>query len=190
MSQSSSEAVPSVRSRHPRSAAKQAELDSANNWITSESLVASTCPISTIIEIIATDTAVGKTVLSKYDPAALQSLHGMMPATERRDIVEDLRKDVCLRQARAQKWRHMMAILAAEQSTTECKDKEAWETLDSACKYALQNTEQLQARLVWCEQNFESVELEHAVAAKQRAWDDGAETGSSEEERGRSMSRQ
>lgn len=189
MSESPNEAVPSVRSRHPRSAAKQLQFDSANDWIASNTLVASTCPISTITEIVTNDTSVGKTILSKYDTAKLQGLHGMMGAVERKDFVEDLREDVCLRQERAQEWRRVLAMLAIERNISEGKAEEAWEPLEKACKHALENTEQMQDRLVWCEHNFESDGLTPVAVAKRRVWDEAAESGSLREKRGRPISR-
>ena len=71
-----------------------------------------------------------------------------------------------------------MAMVAAKQSTYEGRAAEDWERLKTACKEALDNTEQLQARLTWCEQNFESARLTPGVIAQQRVWDEGAEIAS------------
>lgn len=175
MSSSTTEAVPSVRSRHRRHTAQQAELDSANDWITSDNLEASTCPIKAVTKVIAIETSIGKTILYKYDTTKLQSLYGTMRTTERIHIVDDLRTEVRSRLERAQKWRQVMEMVATELSAGEGKKAEAWESLIAACEEALKNTEELRARLVWCEQNFESRKLTPAVLAERRVWDEGAE---------------
>lgn len=175
MSPSLTQAVPSVRSRHRRPTAQQADLDSANDWITFNNLKASTCPIDAVTEVVRTETSIGKTVLSKYDPTKLQSLYGTMRTTERIHIVDDLRTEVHARQQRAQKWREVMVMVTTEQGGREDKEAEAWEPLNKACKEALENTEELQDRLAWCEQNFESGKLTPAVVAEQRVWDEGVE---------------
>jgi hypothetical protein len=68
-----------------------------------------------------------------------------------------------------------MAMIAIEQGGNADGPAEAWEPLNKACKEALENTEDLQARLVWCEQNFESRRLTPAVVSERRLWDEGAE---------------
>ena len=98
-----------------------------------------------------------------------------MRTTERIHIVDDLRTEVRSRQERAQKWQEVMAMVATEQSESEGKSAEDWEPLNMACKHALENTEELQARLAWCEQNFESGRLTSAVVAERRVWDEGDE---------------
>lgn len=167
--------VPSVQSRHPRHTNKQAELDAANDWIASNKLEASTCPINDVAKVIATETSTGKTILFKYNPSKLQNLYGTMRTTERVHIVDDLRTEVRLRQEKAQKWREVMAMVAAEQSASEGKVADVWEPLSTACKEALKNTVELQARFAWCERNFESGKLTPAVVAERRVWDEGAE---------------
>jgi len=167
--------VPSVQSRYPRHTNKQAELDAANDWIASNTLEASTCSINDVAKVITTETSIGKTVLSKYDPPKLQSLYGTMRTTERIHIIDDLRTEVRSRQERAQKWREVMNMAAAEQSASEGKVADVWEPLSTACKEALKNTEELQARLAWCERNFEPGKLTPAVIAERRVWDEGAE---------------
>jgi hypothetical protein len=164
-----------MRSRHRRHTAQQAELNTANNWITSDNLKASTCPIKAVTDIITTETSIGKTILSKYDTTKLQGLYGSMRTTERIHIVDDLRTEVRSRQERAQKWREVMVVVTTEQGESEGKEAEAWEPLNKACKEALENTEELQARLAWCEENFESEKLTPAVVAERRVWDEGAE---------------
>ena len=175
MSSSPIPPVPSLQSRHPKDTTKQIELDAANAWISYTNLIPSTCPIEAVTEIITTETAIGKTLLSKHDPAKLQGLYGLMRSTERIHIVEDLRTEVHSRQERAQKWREVMETVAREQSTSEGKAAEAWEPLRTACQDALENTEELQGRLAWCEQNFESGRLTPAVVAERRVWDEGVE---------------
>ena len=175
MSSSPIPPVPSLQSRHPKDTTKQAELDAANAWIAYTNLIPSTCPIKAITEIITTETSIGKTLLSKYDPSKLQSLYGTMRSTERIHIVDDLRTEVHSREERAQKWQEVMEMVAREQSTSEGKASEAWGSLSAACKNALENTEELQARLAWCEQNFESGKLTPAVVAERRVWDEGME---------------
>lgn len=98
-------------------------------------------------------------------------------------MVEDLRQDVGLRLGRAGKWQEVMAMADSEQGTGDDGTSEAWEKLRAACQEALENTEQLQARLKWCEQNFEAGKLTPVVVAGQRVWYEG---GSQEKERGRS----
>lgn len=175
MSPSQTQAVPSVRSRHRRHTAQQAELDSANDWIASSPLVPSACPINAVTEVVRTETSIGKTILSKYDTTRLQSLYGTMRTTERIHIVDDLRTEVRSRQERAQKWREVMDMVATEQNAGGDKQAEARLSLSTACKEALENTEELQARLAWCEQNFESGKLTPAVITERRVWDEGAE---------------
>lgn len=140
--------------------------------------------------MIKTDTEVGKTLLSKYDIAKLQVSYGMTRTMERIHIVEDLRKDVDLRWERARKWRDVMAMAAMEQGIGDNGRSAMWEELRTACQKALENTEQLQARLKWCEQNFEAGKLTPVVVAEQRVWYEGAEIGSQEKERGRSTIRE
>jgi hypothetical protein len=60
MSPSPTQAVPSVRSRHRRHTAQQVKLDSTNDWIASDALIPSTCPIKAVAKIITTETAMGK----------------------------------------------------------------------------------------------------------------------------------
>jgi hypothetical protein len=175
MSPSPTQAVPSVRSRHRRHAAQQAELNTANDWIASNNFEASTCPIKAVTETITTETSIGKTILSKYDTIKLRSLYGTMRTTERIHIVDDLRTEVCVRLERAMKWREVMGMAATEQDGSEGKEAEACEPLHKACKEALKITEELQARLVWCEHNFESGKLTPAVVAERRVWDEGTE---------------
>ena len=165
-----------MQSRHPKHAANQAELDDANDWITSTTFEASTCPVNAVTRIITTETSIGKTILSKYDPSKLQNLYGTMRTTERIHIVDDLRTEVHSRQQRAQKWREVMEMVATELSASEGKAAEEWVRLNTACEEALKNTVELLARLAWCERNFESRELTSAVVAERRAWDEGAET--------------
>lgn len=175
MSPSPNQDVPSVRSRHRRHTAQQAELNTADNWITSNNFEASTCPIKAVTDIITTEISIGKTILSKYDTTKLQGLYGTMRTTERIHIIDDLRTEVFSRLERAQKWRGVMEMVATEQGGREGKEAEAWEPLNKACKEALENTEELQDRLAWCEQNFESGKLTPAVVAEQRVWDEGVE---------------
>ena len=59
-------------------------------------------------------------------------------------------------------------MVATEQRSSEGAEAGAWEPLSTACKAALENTEELQARLAWCEQNFESERLTPAVVAERR----------------------
>jgi hypothetical protein len=171
----SEEETPPVQSRHPKSTTKQAELDDTNDWIASNTLIASACPISAVTKLIATETSLGKTILAKYDTTKLQGLYATMRTLERIHIVEDLRTDVRLRQERAQKWREVLAMVTVEQGVGEGRAAEDWELLKTACKEALDNTEQLQARLTWCEQNFEAGRLTPGVVAERRVWDEGAE---------------
>jgi hypothetical protein len=92
MSTSSTEdEPPSVQSRHPMSTAYQAEVDNANDWLASNTLVPSTCPFSAATKIITTETSLGKSILSKYDPPKLQGLYATMRILERIHIVGDLR---------------------------------------------------------------------------------------------------
>lgn len=175
MSSSPIPAVPSVQSRHPRRASNQAELDTDNDWISSSTLEADTCPVNAVTKVITAETSIGKTILSKYDTSKLQSLYGTMRATERIHIVDDLRTEVRSRQERAQKWREVMEMVASEQSTSDGKVAEEWELLNTACKEALKNTAELLARLAWCERDFESGRLTPAVIAGRRVWDEGAE---------------
>jgi hypothetical protein len=188
MSESPSEPTPSLQSRHPRSLAKLDQLDRVAEWLATSTLIASTCPINDVTELITTETSIGKTILSKYDTVKLQSMYGQMRTIERIHIVDDLRKDVRLRQERSRKWREVMAMAAAERDNVEFATSEAWEKLGTACQPALENTEQLQARLLWCEQNVEAGKLTLAAAAGRRVWDEGAEIEwQREEERGGSM---
>jgi len=150
-------------------------MDAATDWITSNTLVPSACPINAVTKVIATETSIGKTILSKYDPLKHQTLYGTMRTTERIHIVDDLRTEVRSRQERSQKWREVMGMVAVEQSASEGRSPDVWEALSIACKHALENTEELQARLAWCEQNFESGRLTSAVVAERRVWDEGAE---------------
>ena len=150
-------------------------MDTANAWIASNTLTAHTCPVSAVTQVIATETSIGKTILSKYDTLKLQTLYGTMRTTERIHIVDDLRTEVRSRQDKAQKWREVMEMVATEQSESEGGTAEAWMPLNKACKEALKNTEELQARLAWCEQNFESGRLTSAVVAERRVWDEGDE---------------
>ncbi|GAB7333607.1 hypothetical protein MBLNU13_g05175t1 [Cladosporium sp. NU13] len=175
MSASPIPTVPSVRSRNPNYASNQAELDAANDWLTPKTLITSTCPITAVTRVITTETSIGKTILSKYDLAKLQNLYGTMRTTERIHIVDDMRTEVHSRQEKAQKWREVMEMVATEQSVSESKATEEWESLKTACKEALKNTVELQARLPWCERNFESGKLTPAVIAERRVWDKGAE---------------
>ena len=176
MSSSPYQPVPFLRSRHPKDTTKQAEMDSANDWIARDTLTASICPTKAVTETVTTETSIGRIILSKYDPSKLQTLYGMMRTTERIHMVDDLRTEVRSRQERAQKWKEVMEIVTMEQSTKrETETAEAWRPLDKACKEALENTEELQARLVWCEQNFESRKLTSTVVAERRVWDEGAE---------------
>lgn len=146
--------------------------------------------MSTVTEIIKTDTGVGKTLLSKYDTTKLQVSYSMTRTMERIHMVEDLRQDVGLRGERAQKWREVMAMAATEQGIGDDGTSEAWEKLSAACQQALKSTEQLQARLKWCEQHFEAGKLTPVVVAGQRVWYEGAEVGSQETQRGRSTIRE
>jgi hypothetical protein len=98
-----------------------------------------------------------------------------MRTTERIRVVDDLRTEVCSRQERVKRWQEVMAMIAIEQGGNADGPAEAWEPLNKACKEALENTEDLQARLVWCEQNFESRRLTPAVVSERRLWDEGAE---------------
>lgn len=175
MSPSPTQAVPSVRSRHRRHAAQQAELNTANDWITSDNLKASTCPIKAVTDIITTKISIGKTILSKYDTTKFQGLYGTMRTTERIHIVDELRTEVHSRQERAKKWREVIEMVPTEQGGSEGEETEAWESLHKVCKEALKITEELQARLAWCEQNFEPGKLTPAVVAEWRVWDEGAE---------------
>lgn len=175
MSSSPIPEVPSLQSRHPKDTASQAEMDAAKDWIARDTLAASTCPINAVTKVITTETSIGKTILSKYDSLKLQTLYGTMRTTERIHIVYDLRTEVDSRQDKAQKWREVMDMVATEQSESEGEVAEAWEPLNTACKHALENTEELQARLAWCEQNFESGRLTPAVIAERRVWDEGVE---------------
>lgn len=175
MTTSPAQNVPSVRSRHRRNTAQRAELNTAKAWIASDTLTSNTCPIKAVTKIITTETSIGKTILSKYDTVKLQGLYGTMRTTERIHIVDDLRTEVRSRQVRAQKWRGVMDMVATEQRSSEGAEAGAWEPLSTACKAALENTEELQARLAWCEQNFESERLTPAVVAERRVWDEGAE---------------
>lgn len=68
-----------------------------------------------------------------------------------------------------------MKMVAAKQGSSEGQAPGAWKLLSTACKEALENTEELQARLAWCEQNFESGMLTPAMVAERRVWDEGAE---------------
>jgi hypothetical protein len=175
MSSSSIPEVPSLQSRHPKDTTAQAEMDVAKDWIARGTLSPSTCPINAVTKVITTETSIGKVILSKYDPLKHQTLYGTMRTTERIHIVDDLRTEVHLRQQRAQKWTEVMEMVAMGQSESECGTAEAWMPLNKACKEALKNTEELQARLVWCEQNFEAGRLTSAVVAERRVWDEGAE---------------
>jgi hypothetical protein len=190
MSESPSEDTPSLQSRHPRSPAKLDQLDRVAESLAASTLTASTCPVNDVTELITTETSIGKTILSKYDPAKLQGLYGLMRTTERIHIVDDLRKDVHVRQEKSRKWREVMAMAAVERDSAEFATPEAWEKLGTACQRALENTQLLQERLLWCERNVEMGRLTLAAAAERRVWDEGAELGSqSAEERGRSMGR-
>ena len=182
MSSSPIPAVPSVRSRHPRRASNQAELDTANDWIASSTLEADTCPVNAVTKAITAETSIGKTVLSKYDPSKFQSLYGNMGTTERIHIVDDLRAEVRSRQESAQKWREVMEMVASEQSASDGKVAEEWELLNTACKEALKNTAELLARLAWCERDFEAGRLTPAVIAERRVWEEGAEVELREKE--------
>jgi hypothetical protein len=175
MSESPSETTPSVQSRHPRSLAKLDQLDRVAEWLAASTLIASTCPVNDVTELITTETSIGKTILSKYDTAKLQGLYGLMRTAERIHIVDDLRKDMRLRQEKSRKWREVMVVAATERDTVESATPEAWEKLGTACQLALENTEQLQARLLWCEQNVEAGKLTLAAATERRVWDEGAE---------------
>lgn len=167
--------VPSLRSRHPKDTTKQAEMDSTNDWIAHDTLTASICPTKAVTETVTTETSIGRIILSKYDPSKLQTLYGMMRTTERIHMVDDLRTEVRSRQERAQKWKEVMEIVTMKQRTSEAETADAWRPLDKACKEALENTEELRSRLVWCEQNFEPRKLTPTVVAERRVWDEGAE---------------
>jgi hypothetical protein len=81
-------------------------------------------------------------------------------------------------------------MAAAERGSAEIATAEAWEKLGTACQRALENTQLLQDRLLWCERNVEMGKLTLAAAAERRVWDEGAEIGSQrDEQRGRSMGR-
>jgi hypothetical protein len=190
MSESPSEPTPSLQSRHPRSLAKLDQLDRVAEWLATSTLIASTCPINDVTELITTETSIGKTILSKYDTVKLQSMYGQMRTIERIHIVDDLRKDVHVRQEKSRKWREVMAMAGAERESAEFATPEAWEKLGTACQRALENTHELQERLLWCERNVEMGKLTLAAAAERRVWDEGAEICSQkDEERGRSMGR-
>jgi hypothetical protein len=191
MAESPSEDTPSLQSRQPRSPAKLDQLDRVAEWLAASTLTASTCPVNDVTELITTETSIGKTILSKYDPAKLQGLYGLMRTTERIHIVDDLRKDVHARQQKSRKWREVMAMAAAERDDiAESATQGAWEKLENACQRALENTQLLQERLLWCKRNVEMGKLTLAAAAERRVWDEGAKIGSQgDEERGRSMGR-
>lgn len=174
--------VPSLRSRHPRSASAQAQLHSANGWLAATTLTASTCPTSAVTKTVTNDTGVGKLALSKYDPAKFESMHKSQSTIERNDMVKDLREDVELRVERTRKYREVMAMAASQQV--------AWEKLRVACEQAVENSDELEERLMWCEEDFEAGELTAVVAAGEQVLDGGAESTSQQEERGRPRTRE
>lgn len=182
--------VPSVRSRHPIPAAKQAQIDRAIQWLATTLLVPAQCPVATVTEIINFSTAKGQGILSKYDPTKLQTSHSLMRSLDRVQFVGELRQDLYLRQAKARKCEEILKMIAATQNSGdgECEGEgEDWQTLNAACQRALENTEQLEARLVWCEENFETGKL---TSPELRIWGGGeVEIDLEEGERGRSLRR-
>jgi hypothetical protein len=150
-------------------------MDAANDWIASNALLPSACPINAVTKVTTTETSIGKTILSKYDPVKIQTLYGTLRSTVRIHIVDDLRTELRSRQESAQKWREVLEMVAAEQSAGEGKVAEEWEPLKTACKEASKNTVELLARLAWCERNFELGKLTPAVIAERRVWDEGEE---------------
>lgn len=100
-------------------------------------------------------------------------------------MVAELREEVQLRLERAQTWREVGDLAAAQAG-------EEWKALRAACQDALANCEQLRERLERCEREFEAGGLPPgALAGEQRVWNMEAEIRSGRlegEERGRGLS--
>lgn len=194
MSESPDSFVPSVRSRHPRSATEQAQLDEAIQWLAADPLVPAQCPAHTVTELINTSTAKGQEILAKYDPIKLETSHGLMRSLERVQFVGELRGDLYLRRAKTRKCEEILAMITTIQSTGggegEGKGQgveEDWQVLEAACQRALENAEQLEERLVWCEENFETGKL---TTPELRMWGGATvDIDLEEAERGRSLRR-
>lgn len=147
--------IPSFRSRYSPSSAAQIQQESVKIWLKTKPYRAEVCPVHALTELIATDTSVGRTILGKYDPAKLQSVHALTRQLERAEMVRNTREDVSLRQERAQEWREVMHM-AIELGRGDGCEAEAWRALRMTCHEALVNVEELRERLAWCEREFEA----------------------------------
>ena len=119
-----------------------------------------------------------------------------MHTADRIQFVDELRQDLYLRRLKARKCDQILAMIAAFEWDTladgEGGTLEDWEGLAAACRWALENTELLEERLEWCEENFETgISTLSETTAERRVWGEGrADVGfEGEERRGRSRTR-
>lgn len=118
-----------------------------------------------------------------------------MPASDRKDLVEDFRKEVISREKRDVEWRRVH-VLARQMGNEGGDDAEAWEALSKVSREAVENTTELRVRLTWCETRFEASGMiaQEVAGASLREGEkvfipDETEVEEQEEARGRSRSR-
>ncbi|KAM0716467.1 hypothetical protein Q7P37_007912 [Cladosporium fusiforme] len=155
MSESPIPPIPSVQSRCPRTAEAEARQDAAKAWLADAARQPRNCPVQEVTNYISFSTAVGKTLLSKYDTSKLIHLYDGMYVPDRIHMVQDLRKDVTHRESRDVEWRkvHIMATQRCDERGEDCED---WKALREVSREAIENTAELKLRLTWCETQFET----------------------------------
>ena len=175
-----------MRSRDPRSYTEQLQLDSATAWLNDSNRTPAACPIQDVTHLIYSDTSIGITALSKYDPFKLTSLYSLMRKPERVHIVQDLRLDVSARSERDLTWRQVMEM--SEKQGRQTGDRTAaWRSLEVACQRAMDVTQQLRERLRWCENEFEVGRLPVGASGEERVCNEGLEIQSRKIEKGKAL---
>lgn len=187
-----SQSTPTVQSRHSRSEQAEARREAAIIWLENEDRSVRNCLVQDVTDVVNFNTAVGKTLLSKYDPAKLVTIYHDMYTSDRIHLVEDFRKDVIRREKRDREWRRVH-VMATQKYMEGGGDVEAWKKLSHATREALENTAILRDRLIWCETRFEAGKLtgdEIAEALAEGEKEAALKNESDEEEkRGRSPTR-